>query len=74
MSKTICRAKRIGEVAERGKASIEWRDDKGKPQYYCYGHKDQMTDELIGVCMNCKDNVIYAQEDLDNYEGGGKDE
>jgi hypothetical protein len=67
MSKIICKAKKTGEVKERGKASIEWRDDDGKPQYYCYGYINQMTDELLDVCRGCKDNVIYAQEDLDNY-------
>ncbi len=74
MSSTICKAKKTGEVAERGKASIEWHKD-GKPQYYCYGYKNQRTDELLEVCRNCKDNVIYAQEDLDNYvKGAVKDE
>lgn len=65
MSKTICKAKKTGEVKERGKASIEWHDEDGKPQYYCYGYIDLTTDELLEVCRNCKDNVIYAQEDLE---------
>jgi hypothetical protein len=73
MSRTICRAKKIGKVAERGKASVEWYKDK-KPQYYCYGYKDLRTDELLEVCRDCKDNVVYAQEDLDNYKGAVKDE
>lgn len=54
-------------IKERGKASIEWYDNKGKPQYYCYGYIDKMTDELIDECKNCKNNVNKAQEDLDNY-------
>lgn len=72
--KTICRAKRNLIVSERGKSSIEWYKD-GKPQYYCLGYKDKMTDDLLDACKTCKDNVIYAQEDLDNYkEGAVKDE
>ena len=73
MAKAICRAKKTGEVTERGKASAEWHKD-GKPQQYCLGYINLMTDELLEVCRNCKDNVIYAQEDLDNYKGGGQGE
>ena len=74
MSRMVCRAKKTGTVAERGKASIEWHKD-GEPQYYCYGYKDKMTDDLLDVCRDCKDNVIYAQEDMDRYrEGAVKDE
>lgn len=73
MSNTICRAKKIGRVAERGKASIEWYKD-GKPQYYCYGYQDQTTDDLLDVCRNCRDNVIYAQDDMDKHKGGGQGE
>lgn len=65
MAKTVCRAKKTGQVPERGKPSIEWDDKDGKPQYYCYGYKDAMTDDLLDVCRECRDNVIYAQEDLE---------
>jgi hypothetical protein len=74
MNKTVCRAKKTGAVRERGKASLEWHKD-GKPQYYCYGYKDKMTDDLLDVCRNCKDNVNYAQDDMDRYRKGAvKDE
>ena len=67
MAKTICRAKKTGKVMERGKASAEWYKD-GKPQYYCMGYINQMTDELLETCRSCKDNAIYAQDDLDSYK------
>ena len=38
-----CRAKESGKVSRRGQPSIEWYKD-GKPQYYCYGYIDKMTD------------------------------
>ena len=66
MSRTFCKAVKIGEVPKRGNPSIEWYKD-GKPQYYCYGWKNRMTDELLDVCQNCKNNVIYAQDDLDKW-------
>lgn len=72
MAKTVCKAK-TGKTANeygirsRGKASIEWHDKEGKPQYYCYGYKDMSTEELIETCRNCEDNVIFAQRDLDQY-------
>jgi hypothetical protein len=65
MSKTICKAKKLGVVRERGKASLEWRDEDGTPHYYCYGYVDKRTEELLNVCKECRDNVIYAQEDLE---------
>lgn len=68
MSKTICRAKKFGEVKIRGKASLEWRDEDGTPHYYCHGYKDLSNEELLPVCRECKDNVIYAQEDLEKLE------
>jgi len=64
MAKTICRAKETRQVKERGKASIEWRDEDGTPHYYCHGYVDNSTEELLPVCKECRDNVIYAQEDL----------
>lgn len=73
MARTVCKAKKTGQVKERGKASVEFHKD-GKPQYYCYGYCDAMTDELLDVCRECRDNVIYAQDDMDewNKKRGGK--
>ncbi|MBU5331690.1 hypothetical protein KQI61_05730 [Anaerocolumna aminovalerica] len=65
MAKTICKAKNLGEVRERGKASLEWHDEDGTPHYYCQGYKDASTEELLPTCRNCRDNVIFAQEDLE---------
>lgn len=67
MSKIVCRARKTGQVKRRGKASIEWLDDNDKAQYYCFGYIDWSTEELLDVCKECRDNVIFAQEDLDNY-------
>lgn len=58
MAKTICKAVKKRIVPRRGKASLEFYKD-GKPQYYCYGYKDEMTDELLDVCKNCEDNVDH---------------
>lgn len=60
-----CKAKSNGEVKEKGKVSVEFYKEE-KPQYYCYGWKDGSTEKLIETCKNCKENVIYAQEDLEN--------
>ena len=60
-----CPAKQKGEVRERGQASIEYYDDNHKPVYYCHGWIDKKTDELIETCTVCRQNVRYAQEDLD---------
>lgn len=54
-------------VKERGRSSIEWYDNNGKPQYYCYGYIDQRTDELIEECKKCSRQVNKAQEDLEKY-------
>ena len=67
MAKTVCKAVKTYEVPRRGKPSIEWTKN-GVPQYYCYGWKNKMTDELLDVCQNCKDNVIYAQDDFDKWK------
>lgn len=60
-----CQAVKNGEVKRKGKPSIEYHDDNGKPVYYCYGYIDYGTEELINTCVSCKRNVIYAQGDLD---------
>lgn len=69
MAKTICKAKKIGLVPQRGKASIEWHKD-GVPQYYCYGYIDRATDELLEVCRNCIDHVDHAYEDFKKWKRG----
>lgn len=60
-----CQAVKNGEVKRKGKPSIEYHDDNGKPVYYCYGWIDHGTEDLIGTCSKCKKNVIYAQGDLE---------
>ena len=69
-----CRAKEICKVSRRGKSSIEWYKD-GKPQYYCYGYIDKMTDELLSECKECRNHVYKAQDDLDawNRRAGEED-
>lgn len=60
-----CPAKQNGEVPRKGRVSIEFHDKQGKPVYYCMGYVDKMNDELIGTCKACRQNVRYAQEDLE---------
>lgn len=67
MAKTICLAKKTGKVKERGKASLEWNEADGTPHYYCYGYVDATTEDFLSVCKDCKDNVIFAQEDLEEF-------
>ena len=61
-----CKAKESGKVAKRGKPSIEWYKGE-KPQYYCYGYIDKMTDELLPECKECRSHVDKAQDDLDAW-------
>lgn len=63
-----CPAKDKGEVQRRGAASVEWYDENGKPRYFCRGYVDRMTDELIETCAACRQNVRYAQEELERTE------
>ncbi len=72
MAKTVCQAAKQGIVKRRERPSIEFCKD-GKPQYYCYGYIDAMTDEMLAVCKNCKDNAIYAQDDLDKWRAERND-
>jgi hypothetical protein len=65
MAKTVCKAKQIGKVKRRGKASIEWKDEDGTPHYYYMGYTDARTEELIHTCKECSDNMIFAQKDLE---------
>jgi len=60
-----CQAVKNKEVKKKGKPSIEYHDDNGKPVYYCYGYIDYGTEDLIETCSKCKKNVIHAQKDLD---------
>lgn len=62
-----CNIKLYDATMKRGKASREWCKN-GKPQYYCYGYIDKRDDELLDVCRNCRENVIYAQEDLEKLK------
>ena len=44
----------------RGRATTEFYIN-GKPQIYCLGWIDSMTDEPLEVCQNCKDWVNGEQ-------------
>ena len=61
-----CKAKDGGKALRRGEPSVEWYKD-GKPQHYCYGYIDKMTDELLPECKECMSHVSKAQDDLDEY-------
>ena len=50
----------------RGRPTTEFYH-KGKPQIYCYGWKDMMTDEAIDVCKNCKD-WVYGRQLEEDFE------
>ena len=56
-----CKATESGKVSRRGQPSIEWYKD-GKPQYYCYGYIDKMTDELLPECKECRSYRVRAQK------------
>ena len=66
MSSMACKAKERGKVDRRGEPSIEWYKDD-KPQYYCYGYTDPMTDDVLQECKECRSHVSKAQYDLDAY-------
>ena len=68
MSRVICKAKKEGQVKRRGNPTIEFYKN-GKPQYYCYGYRDAMTEEPLEVCKNCADFVDRAEEDLQRFKG-----
>lgn len=61
-----CKAKDVGKISRRGESSIEWHKE-GKPQYYCYGYIDKMTDELLSECKECRSHTSKAQDDLDAW-------
>ena len=54
------------KVKRRGEATVEWYKDE-VPQYYCYGYIDNMTDEPLSECKECRDYVGKAQDDLDEW-------
>ena len=68
-----CKAKENGKVSRRGAPSIEWYK-AGKPQHYCYGYIDKMTDELLSECKECLSHVYKAQDDLDKYNRRSENE
>lgn len=52
---------------KRGYPSTEFYID-GKPQVYCYGWEDAMTDEPLDICRNCADWNRGEQCDRDFAE------
>ena len=68
-----CKAKENGKASKRGEPSIEWYKD-GKPQYYCYGYVDKMSDGLLQECKECRSCVCKAQDDLDEYNRRKEDD
>lgn len=59
MIHTICKCE-----CGRGKPTTEFYID-GKPQIYCYGWEDGMTDEPLEICKNCPDWVYGEQCEID---------
>lgn len=70
MGRVTCKAVKNGEVKRRGKPSIEFFIGN-KPQYYCYGYIDAMTDEVLDTCRRCPDFVDKAQRDSEKAKGYG---
>lgn len=48
-----------------GRASIEFYDDDGDPQYYCMGWMDMASKEIFETCRNCPDFVDRANEEIE---------
>lgn len=57
----------------RGKASTEFHID-GKPQIYCNGWQDAMTDEPLAECKACQDWVYGEQCEIDFKKARGIDD
>lgn len=53
-------------LKRRGKPTTEFYKD-GKPQIYCYGWIDKMTDEPLKECRECLDYAYKAEDDLKGY-------
>lgn len=49
---------------QRGMSTTEFYHN-GKPQKYCYGRIDMMTEEALEECKACKDWVYGRQFDED---------
>ena len=60
-------------LGDRGKPTTEFYVD-GKPQIYCYGWIDRMTDEPLKECQNCKDFVYGEQMQIDFAKMKGADD
>ena len=56
---------------KRGKPTTEFYID-GKPQVYCRGFYDMMTDEPVEACKNCLDFVDGEQCEKDFEEAKAK--
>lgn len=56
-----------GIVREKGRPSIEFYRN-GKPQYYCMGYENKMTDEPYEECMRCPRWVLSEQSEKDYEE------
>ena len=54
----------------RGNPTTEFYID-GKPQIYCNGWIDKMTDKPLEVCQNCKDFVYGEQAEIDFEKAKG---
>lgn len=52
-------------IGKRGKPTTEFIKD-GKPQVYCRGWIDSMTDEPLDECRKCLDWVNGEQCDMDS--------
>lgn len=62
-----CALKAKGIVREKGKPSIEFYKN-GKPQYYCMGYINLMTDEEYQECRECKRWYCGEQSEKDFEE------
>ena len=49
---THCELVINGKATRKGEPSIEFHID-GKPQYYCNGYVDPMTDDTYDECRRC---------------------
>ena len=54
-------------LGKRGRPSTEFYKN-GKPQIYCMGWEDCMTESPLEECRKCKDFVMGAQIELDMEE------
>lgn len=68
MLHTVCKCEE-----GRGKPTTEFYKN-GKPQIYCYGFYDMMTDEPLEECHNCPDWVHGGQVEKDFEEAKTKGE